>query len=248
MKTIRTAIIDDEPFSADLLRHLVEKHCPTLELTGVYTNSENALQAILRDPVELLLLDIEMPRMNGFELLSRLPANSVTVIFTTAYDQYAVRAFKYSAVDYLMKPIDVEELKKAVDKAIHSGHVQRGQLDVLQQAHKSDAVPQRIALSTMDGLTFVDLRDIVHCESQSAYCYVHLADGRKILLSRHLKEISDILEPLGFIRVHNSHLIQPDYVAQYHRGEGGEIVLKNGRTIPVSRSKKQEFLDRIMKI
>lgn len=248
MNTLRTAILDDEPYSADLLRHLVEKHCPTLQLTGVYTNSETALKALQSDPVDLLLLDIEMPRMNGFELLSKLAPQKLSVIFTTAYDQYAVQAFKYSALDYLLKPIDVEELKRAIEKVSQGPQLHPGQLDVLHQSRQPHAQPVRIALSTMEGLTFVDLKDIVHCESQSAYCYVHLRDDRKILLSRHLKEISEILEPLGFIRVHNSHLIHPDFVEHYYRGEGGEIRLMNGRTIPVSRSKKQEFLDKITKI
>lgn len=248
MTKLKTVIVDDEPFSADLLRHLVEKHCPNLQLAGVYTSSEAAVKELLAHPVDLLLLDIEMPRMNGFELLAQLPPNSVSVIFTTAYDKYAVRAFKYSALDYLLKPIDVEELKAAVDKVVAGEHIQPAQLELLQSTRNSNTAPQRIALSTMEGLAFVDLKDIIHCESQSAYCYVHLTGDRKVLLSRHLKEISEILEPLGFLRVHNSHLIHPDYVAHYYRGEGGEIVLTNGRSIPVSRSKKQEFLDRIMKI
>lgn len=245
---MRTAILDDEPHSVDLLRHLLERHCPAVQVTQLYTQSELAAEELKANPPELIFLDIEMPRMNGFEFLATFPTISFSIIFTTAYDQYAVRAFKYSALDYLLKPIDIGELKDAVQKATLAHAIDPAQLEILHTLRHPDASPTRIALSTMDGLTFVDIADIIHCESQSAYTYVYLTGDRKYFLSRHLKEISEVLEPAGFVRVHNSHLINIRFVSSYRRGEGGEILLTNGQHIPVSRSKKSVFLERILKI
>lgn len=245
---MRTAILDDELHSAELLRHLLERHCPQIQVTHLYTQSEVAAKELKSDPPELIFLDIEMPRMNGFEFLATFPSVPFSVIFTTAYDQYAVRAFKFSAIDYLLKPIDITELKEAVRKASTLQAPEPAQLDILHHMRHPDASPGRIALSTMEGLTFVDIQEIIHCESHSAYTYLYLTGDRKYFLSRHLKEIAEVLEPAGFVRVHNRHLINIRFVSNYRRGEGGEILMTNGHHIPVSRSKKSLFLDRILKI
>jgi len=186
-----------------------------------------------------------MPRMNGFEMLEKLDEIDFDIVFTTAYDQFALKAFKISAMDYLLKPVNYSDLKKVIDKAKkrkEEPEIQK-QLELLFEfmKHKNPDFPT-IALPTMEGLEFVEINSIVNCESDSNYTYIFTEEGEKFYVSKTLKDIQEMLQGHNFVRVHNSHLVNILHVKRYIKGRGGEIVLKNGKYVPVSRSKKEDLL------
>lgn len=245
---MRAFIVEDEPHSAQLLAHLLEKNCPDIQVAGVFTDSTLALLSITQDPPELLFLDIEMPRLNGFDLLDRISGVPLRLIFTTAYDKYAVRAFKYSALDYLLKPIDVDELKMAVQKATAQPAPNAQQLELLKNTRNTAELPERIAVSTLEGLKFVEVKQIIRIQSDGSYATLFLSSDQKILLAKNLKDFEELLQPGNFLRIHNSHLINLNHVQRYIRGEGGEVEMTDGATLPVARSRKEDFLGRIAKV
>ena len=189
-----------------------------------------------------------MPRLNGFDLLERVRPVNFQVIFTTAYNQYALRAIKISALDYLLKPIDAEELINAIKKAQQQKSPQWSQFELMEENRKAEVPLKTIALSTMDGLHFVEVEQIIYCRSEGSYTQIHFLQGDPILLSKPIRELEDLLSGSGFLRVHHSYMINLSYVKKYLRGEGGEVVLKNGHQIPISRNRKAAFLERITKI
>lgn len=245
---LRTLLLDDEPNSIALLRHLMANHCPELEIVGAYTDAYEGLAAIRRDRPELVFLDIEMPKLNGFELLNQCQPLQFKVIFTTAYNQYAVRAFKYSALDYLLKPIAEEELVAAVRKAAASPVLpDLRQYDVLQQFNPlRQAQPQKMVIPTLEGLIFIDITDVIHADSDGSYTRVWLAGGESILVSKSLKEVEEMLHFDFFYRAHHSHLINLQHIKKYLRADG-DVLMSNGRTVPVARSKRQEFLELVLR-
>ncbi len=246
---MKAAILDDEPHNGQLLAHLLTQFFPEITEIRQFTNSVEAVGALESHPPDLLFLDIEMPQLNGFDVLNRLLPLRFRVIFVTAYDKYAVRAFRYSALDYLLKPIDVEEFQKAVRKALEQGPPQETQIDLLNSAQQnSEAVPDRLAISSQDGLLIIDTNEIIHCESESNYSKIFLRSGQKIIVSRTLKDLEELLDAEKFFRLHHSHLVNLRSVRRYLRGEGGEVVLENGAQLPVARSKKEEFLRRFARV
>lgn len=246
---MKAAILDDEPHNVQLLAHLLRQFFPELTVIQEFTDSAEAVVALQADPPDLLLLDIEMPQLNGFDVLNRLLPLPFRVIFVTAYDKYAVRAFRYSALDYLLKPIDVDEFRKAVQKALAQGPPQEAQFDLLRDTQqRAEAVPDRLAISSQDGLLIIDTNEIINCESESNYSKIFLRNGQKIIVSRTLKDLEELLDPEKFFRLHHSHLVNLHSVRRYLRGEGGEVVLENGAQLPVARSKKEEFLRRFARI
>ncbi len=244
------AILDDEPHNVQLLEHLLLNFCPQISAVQGFTDPLEAVEAISQNAPDLLLLDIEMPQLNGFDVLNRLMPLQFRVIFVTAYDKYAVRAFRYSALDYLLKPIDIEEFKSAVKRALEQGVPDPQQLGFASQVKQtmSEVIPDRIALSTQDGLLIVDTNDIVHLDSESNYTRIFFKNGQKVLVSRTLKDLEELLDAQKFFRVHHSHVINLHSVRKYLRGEGGEVILENKSQIPVARSKKEEFLRRFARV
>jgi len=196
---------------------------------------------------DLIFLDIEMPHMNGFQMLEQLPKINFEIIFTTSYDQYAITAFKFSALDYLLKPVDREELEKAmqkISKKINPPISQ--QLEILLQRINQPSVPvQRIALPTMQGLEFVPVDSIIHCTSRNNYTEFFLKDKKKLLVSRTLKEVEDMLADHSFLRVHNSHVVNLNAITRYAKGEGGYLIMTDGSTIDVSRSRKELLMQKL---
>ena len=247
---MKAIIVDDELYCTELLSSLLAKHCPEVEVLSEFNDPQKAAAYIQASPPDLLFLDIEMPRLNGFDLLERVRPVTFQVVFTTAYNQYALRAIKISALDYLLKPIDAEELKSAVEKAKQQRQSPHWAQFELMERHRSPggAPPATIALSTMEGLHFVEVADIVYCQSEGSYTNLFFTDGQSMLLSKPIKEVGEMLIPAGFLRVHNSFLISLSQIKKYIRGEGGEIIMKNGHTVPVSRSRKAEFLERIARL
>lgn len=244
---IRAIIIDDERHSCDALKMLLAKCCSQVEVAAICHSGGEGIKMIGELKPQLVFLDIEMPHMNGFQMLEQLPTINFEVIFTTSYDQYAITAFKFSALDYLLKPVDREELEKAVQKVLKtiSPPVSQ-QLEILLQKINQPAITiQRIALPTMQGLEFVPVDSIISCSSNNNYTEFFLADKKKLLVSRTLKEVEDMLTDHSFLRVHNSHIVNLNAITRYVKGEGGYLVMTDGSSVDVSRSRKELLMQRL---
>jgi two-component system, LytTR family, response regulator len=244
---ITASIVDDEPYSCEALATLLERYCPEVKVLDICHSGASALQSIRKQKPQTLFLDIEMPHMNGFQLLEKLPEIDFDLIFTTSYDQYAIKAIRFSALDYLLKPIDQEELKKAVQKAV-SGvkHPLPQQIEVLLQKlnHPTIAV-NKIAIPTMEGLQMVLVENIINCESDRNYTILFLKNKQQILASRSLKEVEEMLCDYSFVRVHHSYLVNLNEVEKYIKGEGGYLLMSDGKTVDVSRSRKDILLKKL---
>jgi two-component system, LytTR family, response regulator len=244
---MRSIIVDDELKSRESLKILLEDFCDNVEVKALCQNVEEGIAAIDIHKPDVVFLDIQMQRETGFDLLSKIQNIDFEVIFTTAYSEYAIKAFKFSAIDYLLKPIDIEELKRAlskVEKKLNGSFAQR--LEHLIQNLKP-ATPQnfKLALPTSDGLVFIKIDDILYCEASSNYTEIFCTDGKKYIVSRTLKEYEDILVDHNFFRIHNSHLINLGCIKKYVRGDGGYVIMNNDVALDVSKRKKEAFLARM---
>ncbi len=244
---ISAIIIDDEPYSCDVLNTLLERHCPNVKVEAVCYSSQEAIHVIARHNPQLVFLDIEMPHMNGFQLLEKLPHNDFEVIFTTSYDQYAIKAIRFSALDYLLKPVDREELQEAVFKAMKRlENPLPQQLEILlQKLNRPPNQVKQIPLPTMEGLQLIPLDSIISCASSSNYTIISLKENQKLIVSRTLKEIEEMLEDYAFLRVHHSFLVNLNEIRKYIRGEGGVLIMSDGSSVDVSRSKKEQLLKKL---
>ena len=245
---IKAIIVDDEPYCCETIATLLGDYCPGIEVTGIYNNGSDALSAILQQQPALVFLDVEMPKMNGFEMLERLPHVNFDIIFTTSYDQYALKAIRFSAIDYLLKPIDREELQKAVQKVIHrSQRTIAQQVEILmQKLHQPAKSINKIALPTMEGLQMIPVDSIISCESDSNYTILFFAGKKKLIVSSTLKEIEEVLEDHSFARVHRSYLVNLNEVEKYVKGEGGYLIMSDGSMVDVSRNKKELLLKKLL--
>ncbi|QHT66199.1 response regulator transcription factor [Rhodocytophaga rosea] len=241
---IKAILIDDEKHCRETLSIQLERYCPQVKLLAECSTASQGLQAIADYQPDVVFLDIEMPVMNGFEMLGRLSDITFEVIFTTGYDSYAIKAIRFSALDYLLKPIDKDELMKAVGKISQRRHNPLAQqLDILmQKLNHKPVVLQKIALPTLEGYELVPVVHIIQCESDGNYTLVYLKNGKKFLISRTLKEIEELLEGQGFLRIHHSHLINLNEIIRYVRGEGGYVVMSDNTSVNVSRSRKDILL------
>jgi len=243
---IKAIIIDDEQHCIESLEIELQNHCPNVEVISKATSAIEGAELIKNLNPDLVFLDVEMPWINGFELLEKLEKINFDVIFVTGYDQYAIKAFKFSAIDYLLKPVSSDELITAVCKV-------RTSVNSFNDEHLSLLLanikgPQnnfsKIALPTAESIEYVAVNDIIRCESNGNYCSVYLTNGKKIFLAKTLKNMESLLVDQKFIRVHNSHLISEQHISRYVKTDGGEIEMIDGSKIPISRSKKNEFLNR----
>lgn len=244
-KIIHSVLVDDERHCLETLAWQLEKFCPQVRIAAVCESGEQALEVLADRNVDLVFLDIEMPRLNGFELLQRLNNVTFDVIFTTAYDMFAVKAFKFSALDYLLKPIDKDELIEAVAKVGNRKlpTIRPEQLDILFQTLSSrKQTPPKVALPTMTGLEFVTANDIIHCQSEGNYTHIYLGDKSHYLICRTLKETEELLSGHNFFRVHHSHIINLNHIRKYVKGDGGYVIMSDNTSINVSRSRKEELL------
>lgn len=242
---INAIIIDDEKHCTDNLQWLLNHYCPEIEVVSVCENAQQGLTEINRQQPQLVFLDVEMPDISGFEMLEKMAAINFDIIFTTAFNQYAIRAIKFGALDYLLKPVDKDELRTAVDKLVKQSNKEslKQLTALLTHIRKSNDLSfQKIALPTLHGYELVPLNNIMYCESKSNYTNIHLNNGQQILVSRTLKDIEELLNTHPFFRIHNSFLVNLQYAIRYTRGEGGFLVLNNDTTVPVSRNKKEELL------
>jgi two-component system LytT family response regulator len=244
---ITTIIIDDEENGRMALRKKLQSYCPSVSILAEARDGIEAIAAIEAHHPQLIFLDIEMPRMNGFEMLNAIREKNFHIIFTTAYDQYAIKAIKYAAFDYLLKPIDIEELKTAVMQVeLKQNNHTKNQVELLKQnmLHPKKLL-NKLAIPTLDGLMFYDINDIVHLEANSNYTNIFFANKTKILAAKTLKDFEELLPAENFFRVHHSYLINLNYIRKYIKGDGGQIELQNGVYVDVSRRKKEEFLKAI---
>jgi two-component system, LytTR family, response regulator len=244
---IKAIIVDDEPYCCEALATLLQRYCPDVRVIDTCYNGETAIRAIEEDKPQLLFLDIEMPQMNGFQMLEKLKEINFELIFTTSYDQYAIKAIRVSALDYLLKPIDREELQKAVRLALdrlQSPLPQQMEI-LLQKLNHTTIALHRIALPTMEGLQMIPAEMIVRVQSDSNYSILMLKSKQKIIVSRTLKELEEILDDYSFIRVHNSHLVNLNEVDKYVKGEGGYLMMSDGSSVDVSRSRKDTLLTKL---
>ncbi|MBC7935874.1 MAG: response regulator transcription factor [Rhizobacter sp.] len=244
---ITATIVDDEPDCCESLVMLLERYCPEVKVLDICYSAEAAIQSIKEHQPQILFLDIEMPFMNGFQLVEKLGNLNFELIFTTSYDQYAIKAIRFSALDYLLKPVDREELQKAVQKAAQRPHHPLPQqLDMLLQKLRHPAMPvNKIAIPTMEGFILLAAASIISCESQGNYTSLFLKDKRNIVASRNLKEMEEILDDYPFIRIHHSHIVNINEVEKYIKGEGGYLVMSDGSSINVSRSRKEFLLKKL---
>jgi len=240
---INAILIDDEPINVNNLRALLTKHCPTIFITGTATNANEATNSIRESKPDVVFLDIEMPDKNGFELLKSLPIIDFDVVFVTAYDTYGLMAIKFSALDYLLKPINIDELKKTVEKVEASVRIktQNARLENLLQLLevRKPEENQRIALPTQKETFFVPVNEILRCESSNNYTTFFLINGDEHLISKPLYEYEDLLEPYGFIRCHQSHLVNKRHVKSILNEDSGYLILNYSiKKIPIAKQRK----------
>lgn len=249
MKNITTIIIDDEPKNIKLLQQMLAAHCPTVEIKATESDAKKGLLLIEEIKPQLVFLDVEMPHLNGFDLLKKLESVSFEVIFVTAYSHYAVEAFEHHATGYITKPINTEKLIAAVNtaaKRIEERNINKNLFSLLEQNTRQSA-PDKIPLSTTNGLVFVKISDIMYCESNGNYTHFFLCDNKKIVVSRQLGEYEKLLPENNFTRIHDKYIINLAYIKEYIKGSGGEVVLENGKEIPVATRRKEDFLARFEK-
>jgi len=252
MSEIKAIIVDDEQHCIDALQTMLQKKCPDVQVIGSAKSVREAKELVDELQPDLVFLDVEMPYQNGFELLKLFDKVYFDVIFTTAYEQYALKAIKFNALDYLLKPFSIKELQDALEKCREKKLSRPKELGVspmdvflqnmktLQQTHK------KIALPTINGLVFMPVQNIVRCESTGNYTRIFFTDKKNLMVSRPLKEFEELLSDVDFFRVHNSHLINMQQMQSYIQGEGGFALMSDGAQVEVSRRRKADFLKKAM--
>jgi two-component system LytT family response regulator len=241
---MRTILVDDEPDARATLRSFLGSYCTDIEILGEAGSVEEGYSQIRKFDPDLVFLDIQMEDGTGFDLLERFRNIEFCVVFTTAFDAFAIKAFKYSAIDYLLKPIDPDELIDAVHKARRKFTGRPQQVEDLLKFRKGDE-PERITISSTEGLTLVALDDIIRLESDSNYTNFYLKSKEKITVPKSLKEYEDLLPSKKFFRTHQSHIVNLKYVKKYIKDDGGYIVMEDGSQVWVARRRKDDFLDTI---
>lgn len=244
---ISSVIIDDEPKNLKTLSHLLQEFCPDVKVAGMVQNHEEAVALIEKEKPDLVFLDIAMPGGNAFDLLDKLQPVEFEVIFVTAYDNFMLTAFKYSAVDYLLKPVKIEELQAAVVRANERKSRKQNNLqqlgNLLNNLHKQQgASVNKIALPSQDGLIFLPVNEIIRLEASGSYAHIFTTDKKKLIATRRISEYEELLPDSHFFRIHYSHLINLDHVIKYHRGRGGTVEMSDGAMLELATRRKEEFL------
>lgn len=239
-KRLRALLIDDEPDSIKLLQLQIEHHCPTVEIIETFYNPKLALSAIPRIAPDLLFLDIEMPYMTGIELLQKLKSHRPKVIFVTASNQYAIKAFRLNAIDYLLKPYEVEHLKDAVLKASSTSIPSEQQLDLAQRQMNGE-LPKKIAVHTQNGVSFIELDEIVFAEASNNYTKLIMRNGKQIILSKTLKDVQEVLEGTHFLRIHRQYIVNLNHIRNFNRTDYIVSMIDNSE-LPISKNQKDKLL------
>ncbi|MEM6361448.1 MAG: LytTR family DNA-binding domain-containing protein [Bacteroidota bacterium] len=245
MNSLRVIIIDDEKSSSDRLVNLLNAH-NLVCVTGVFDTLETALAGIRARKPEAIFLDVHLHNQTGFDLLRKLERIDFEIIFTTAHDRYAVDAFKFSAIDYLLKPIDADELANALHRLherTHGKNLTARVENLLNNLNEKEN--KTIAIPTQEGLTFLDIHDIIRCHADANYTRLHLRNGAPMIVSKNLKQFEELLNPHGFFRVHHSSLINLEFIKKYNKGKGGIVFMSDGSEIEVSVRRKEPFMRKL---
>ncbi|MGW8316280.1 MAG: LytR/AlgR family response regulator transcription factor [Bacteroidales bacterium] len=245
---IRAIIVDDEENNRENLNALIGEYCKDVEVVGFADSVDTALKLIKSHMPDLVFLDIKMPEKDGFKLLEGLDEINFEVIIVTAYNQYAIKAIRFCAVDYLLKPIDIEELTNAVENVSRRIN-QKLENDRLRQLTNffNHSTPTKIGLASQHKVDFVEISNICRCESDDNYTHFFLDSGEKMTVSKTLKEFEELLADYGFIRIHQSHLVNSSHIKSYQKSDGGTITTYDGAVIPISRTRRNEIFGLIKK-
>jgi two-component system LytT family response regulator len=244
---IRSIVIDDEQHCVRSLLSDLQQHCPSVEVVEACSSAKEGMMAIKKLNPDLVFLDVEMPWMNGFEMLEVLGEINFSIIFTTAHDAFAAKAFRISAVDYLLKPIDAGDLKAAVQKVerkMDEGSSLHHISNLLRNM-RQPSTEQKIALPQREGYEFVDVSTIIYCQAEGAYTKIFINEKKPMLISRTLGDVEELLSPELFQRIHHSTVVNVAYISQFLRTDGGSVVLKNGERLSVSKAKKEMLMARL---
>ncbi len=242
----KTLIIDDEAHARESLSKMLSLNCPDITILGTASSANEAFEKITKLKPDLIFLDVEMPNGTGFDLLTRFSKPTFKVIFVTGFDQYALNAIKFSALDYLLKPINAKELIEAVEKASNQLPNQNGLGDLknlLSTLQNPRSRKNKLAVPTQQGLEMIEIQEIIRCEAANGYTIIHVQDGKPMLSSRDLKTYQELLEDYDFFRIHDSHLIAHFHVQKVLNEDGGVVVLTNEVKLPIARRRKSDFLD-----
>jgi two-component system LytT family response regulator len=242
---LNAIIVDDEEAGVESLSLLLKKYCPDVQVIAKANSVSEAEEKIKTAAPDIIFLDIAMPFANGFELLKRVKTKNFSVVFTTAYNEYALKAIKHNALDYLLKPIDSDELIEAVKKCEekkNSGSPDMKKLDSLMNMLSQSNKAQKLPVPTLEEIMYVDIDTILRMEADSNYTHIYLTDKQKLTSSKTLKDYEQMLMGQKFFRVHKTHIINLGYVKKYIKGEGGYVVMADGKSVEVSRQKKTELL------
>ena len=250
MQKVRAVIIEDEPQAREMLTTLLEDYCQEIHIIGSASNVQDGVVAIKKLVPDLVFLDIEMPNEKGLELFKYFDKIDFEVIFTTAYDQYAIDALRLSALDYLLKPIDLKDLRTALDN--FRGKKQQTYMNQAlryQFASEQQTTPsKRIILPDAEGYVFIEVDDIMYCQAEKSYTAFVMSDGKKQWVSKTIKEYSDLLEGFGFVRVHRSSLINPKFITKLIKTRPSSVIMKNGETIVISKARREEVLEELLSL
>ena len=237
----KAVIIDDESKARNALKNLIAKHCSNIVVVAEADCVKAGIETINANFPDIVFLDVQMPDGTGFDLLEQLGDVDFKVIFASAYDKFAIQAFRFSAIDYLLKPVEPDMLIEACSKLTGDNRITEinKKLEVLLNNRNSF---EKIALPTLDGINFVNIKEIIRCESDNNYTNIFLTGGRKFIVSKTLKEFDEMLSPFNFFRIHKSHLINLNYLQKYNKGEGGYVIMEDGSELEVSRRRKDDFI------
>jgi len=237
----KAVIIDDESKARNALKNLIEKHCSNIAVIAEADCVKAGVDIIKEYEPDIAFLDVQMPDGTGFDLLEQIGDIDFKIIFASAYDKFAIQAFRFSAIDYLLKPVEPEMLIEACSRLTGDSKISEinKKLEVLLNNRNSF---EKIALPTLDGINFVKIKDIIRCESDNNYTNIFLNDGKKHIVSKTLKEFDEMLTPFNFFRIHKSHLINLNYLQKYNKGEGGYVIMEDGSELEVSRRRKEDFI------
>lgn len=252
MKMINAVIIDDEKHCTESLQILLKKYCPEVYVIDTCSNGESGINSIIKHKPDLIFLDIAMPKMSGFDMLSKLNKIDFEIVFTTAFDNYAIKAFKVSAADYLLKPVDRKELINATELVSNRIHLKKlskstssklNRLTMLLEnlQHSKDAFPN-IAVPTMDGLEIVKAEEIIYIIGDSNYVHIHIKDKKSLMISKTIKYMEERLTGHNFFRIHNSYFVNINEVIKYNKGSGGSVIMSDGKQLSVSKTRKNELM------
>lgn len=243
---IKAILIDDEATGLETLQLAIEKYCPDVVIKGVYQSPQQGLEGIKQIRPDLVFLDVQMPQMSGFDVLQLASPVTFEVIFVSAHDQYAIKAIKFSALDYLLKPIDVDELihaiKKVKERRNNKNNLYQYQ-SVLNNIQMKSGKIEKLAVPSAEGIDFFNTEDIIYCRADGSYTVIILKNNKQVLVCKNLKDFENLLVPSGFCRVHHAYLINLRHVQKYIKGEGGYVILTDNHHADISRRKKDEFLE-----